>query len=420
VKVSIFGLGYVGAVTGACLAESGHEVRIIDSDEMKVSSLLDGVSPIYEPGLQELVLKGIRSGNLSATTSLEKGLTDAEIILVCVGTPSNEQENSPNLEAITRVAHQIAQHLEKRSDRLLIGICSTVPPGTTKTLFGGVFNERGIDKDRYILGFIPEFLREGSAINDYSNPTRFIIGTEKFEDGQFFGKLRPELADRTFVVTTEVAEMLKTVENAWHALKIVFANEVSRISESYEIDSKSVMKLLTLDSRQNIAATYLRPGFAFGGSCLPKDLRSLNYLAISRGLNVPVISNILESNQIQISSAVDRIKNYKPSKIAVLGLAFKANTDDLRDSPSVQLLNGLKNQNLEIIVHDFNVNPIKLMGTNKLIWNNVSKQFNRLEDNLYDAVLNVDLIIITQYNRRYLSVIDDSKFSGKVINLVGL
>jgi GDP-mannose 6-dehydrogenase len=180
------------------------------------------------------------------------------------------------------------------------------------------------------------------------------------------------------------------------------------------------MKLLTLDSRQNIAAAYLRPGFAFGGSCLPKDLRSLNYLAISRGLNVPVISNILESNQIQVSSAVDRIKNYKPSKIAVLGLAFKANTDDLRDSPSVQLLYGLKNQNLEIIVHDFNVNPIKLMGTNKLIWNNVNKLFNRLEDNLYDAVLHVDLIIITQYNRRYLSVIDDSKFSGKVINLVGL
>jgi GDP-mannose 6-dehydrogenase len=419
-KITIFGLGYVGAVTGACLANFGHQICIIDHDRAKVETLLGGTSPIYEPGLQELIKQGITNDSLKSTNNVEEGLFGAEVILVCVGTPTNPQDNSPNLEAITTVANQIADHLLSVTKKKYIAICSTVPPGTTENLFRAILLGRGIGTDKFELAFIPEFLREGSAINDYLNPTRYIIGVKNLDEGNFFKEIRPDLYDRTYVVDVEVAEMLKTVENSWHALKIVFANEVARVSAAYDVDSKEVMNLLSLDNRQNISPAYLRPGFAFGGSCLPKDLRSLDFMARSKNLSTPVISNILESNRHQILNAIELISRCNPQTITILGLAFKANTDDLRESPTLRLLSEISDVGYFIKVHDFNVVESKLIGANKELWDKSKMLFDIFDSDLESAVLNVDLIVIAQYDRRYQDILNSPRFVGKILNLAGL
>lgn len=419
-KIAIFGLGYVGAVTGSCLASSGHAVTLIEIDSTKVDTFLSGRSPISEPGLENLIRDGLANSRLNATSDPQLGLLDAECILVSVGTPSNKDTGAPDLTALKSVAHDIARHLAKSEDKVAIALCSTVPPHTTEGLFRNLLREHGISDDKYFLSFIPEFLREGSAIKDFQEPTRYIIGVTNEEDAAIFTQLRPDLVLKTHVVATPVAEMLKTVENSWHALKIVFANEISRISESLGIDAREVMRLLTLDTKQNISAAYLRPGFAFGGSCLPKDLRSLTFLAESKNVQVPVLSNIHASNTIHVSEAAKAIRLQKPKKVALLGLAFKANTDDLRESPILKLIQELSENEILMRVHDFNVAPQLLIGANRTVWQAYPQLSSIFESDFDFVVKDADLIVIAQYEKRYQELLRNLKEPYRVLNLAGL
>lgn len=419
-KISIFGLGYVGAVTGACLAANGHSVTLIELDPKKVEIFLDGRSPISEPGLEGLIKEGLSSENLYATTNVESGLEDSECVLISVGTPSNKISGASDLSALRSVAKDLARYLARSKTRIAIALCSTVPPQTTEGYFRNLLRESGIPDSKYYLSFIPESLREGSAIRDFREPTRYIIGVNDVNDAAEFEKLRPDLRDKTHIVPTSVAEMLKTVENSWHALKIAFANEISRISQSFEIDAREVMRLLTLDTKQNVSAAYLRPGFAFGGSCLPKDLSSLTFLAESNGVKVPVLSSIHQSNSIHVAEAAQAIRRQKPKRIAILGLAFKSNTDDLRESPILSLLQELSSDGLMVKIHDFNVRPSELIGANRVLWDSNHELESIFESNLDTAIQDVDLIVIAQYEKRYQEYLRDFGGTSQILNLAGL
>jgi len=419
-RVAIFGLGYVGAVTGSCLASYGNSVTLIDINSTKVETFLSGRSPISEPGLEELIRDGLAKKMLNATSDAQLGLVNADCILVSVGTPSNNDTGAPDLSALESVAKDIARYLMTTKTKVAIALCSTVPPNTTEGFFRSLLHQKGVSDEKYFLSFMPEFLREGSAIKDFHELTRFIIGVASQQDANIFTQLRPDLSLNTYVVETRVAEMLKTVENSWHALKIVFANEVSRISESMGIDAREVMRLLSLDKKQNISAAYLRPGFAFGGSCLPKDLRSLTFLAELQNVQTPVLSNIHESNNIHISVAAEAIKLKRPKKVTILGLAFKANTDDLRESPIIKIIDDLSKNNVLMKVHDFNVSPQALIGANRVVWETHPKLPSIFEGNLDIAVKDADLIVVAQYEKRYREKLQALKGRTQVMNLAGL
>jgi GDP-mannose 6-dehydrogenase len=419
-KIAIFGLGYVGAVTGSCLASFGHSVTLIEVDSGKVDIFLSGRSPISEPNLEEIISSGLRTGNLNATTNIEFGLTNVDCILISVGTPSDSISGAPDLKSITSVAKTIAQHLIETQKNVAIALCSTVPPNTTEHLFRRILEEAGVHEDKYSLAFIPEFLREGSAIRDFMEPSRIIVGVRNPSDSIVFMKLRPELAHITQIVPIEIAEMLKTVENSWHALKITFANEVARICEPLKVDSSEVMNLLILDSRQNISPAYLRPGFAFGGSCLPKDLRSLQFIASSNNVSVPVIESIIESNLEHTQQAINLVLSESCQKITVLGLAFKANTDDLRESPAIALIKVLLEGGSHIKSHDFNLNPDKLLGANRIIWDSIPRLNESFFSDLDKALSGADTVIVAQYEQRYKQILASLPNSVRVINLVKL
>lgn len=418
-KIALFGLGYVGAVTGSCLADAGFDVHIIDTEPRKVSALLAGKSPIAEPGLDDLIKKGLDSGLLTASTDAVLALAHADFALVSVGTPTDKLSGAADLTAVKSVAAEVAKYLGTSDSHLAIALCSTVPPGTTEGVFRKILEASNIPDDRYSLSFIPEFLREGSAIRDFREPTRFIIGSRSTAEAQVFGQLRPDMADITHLVATEIAEMVKTVENAWHAVKITFANEIGRICDAYEVDASAVMELVVRDTRQNVSAAYMRPGFAYGGSCLPKDLRSLLHLGAARGVHAPMLGGTSTSNSEHIDSAYREIVAHGSPKVAVLGLAFKGNTDDLRESPSVDLVEKLVGAGIDVSIHDFNVNPESLIGANLQAWTRHSHLAQRLKPSLNDVIESADVLVIAQYDKRYLQVIDNHP-TAAIVNLVRL
>jgi GDP-mannose 6-dehydrogenase len=419
-KIAIFGMGYVGTVTGACLAKNGNSVSIIEENSTKIDSFQKGVSPFFEPGLERLILGEVESGRLKANSDPAVGLIDCQFILICVGTPTDFETGKSNLSSLKAVAADIASHLKTNDGSVSIAVCSTVPPGTTEEIFRKILDEKGVPQSKYSLGFIPEFLREGSAISDFLNPTRFIIGSRNKEEAQAFLGLRPELSQVTHIVNTPTAEMLKTVENAWHATKITFANEVSRVCKSYDIDAVQLMEILIKDNKQNISSAYLRPGFAFGGSCLPKDLRSLNILAVQENIHVPMLSSIAESNREHVLAAISQIEDLREKEITVLGLAFKGNTDDIRESPALDLIFALHSMGFKLKVHDFNIDPLKLTGANAHIWKDHSFLETVFESDLKKAMVGSKVIVIAQYEKKYsdLEVYLDPK--ARILNLVGL
>jgi GDP-mannose 6-dehydrogenase len=419
-KIAIFGMGYVGTVTGACLAKNGNFVSIIEENTEKIEFFRQGVSPFFEPDLESLITSEVESGRLNANADPVIGLLECQCILVCVGTPTDFETGKSNLSSLKAVAVDIAEHLKTTDKPISIAVCSTVPPGTTEGVFRAILDEKEIPQTKYSLGFIPEFLREGSAISDFLSPTRFIIGSRNSEEASAFLNLRPELSNVTHIVDTSTAEMLKTVENAWHATKITFANEVSRVCNSYDIDASQLMEILIKDNKQNISPSYLRPGFAFGGSCLPKDLRSLNVLAGDNDVHVPMLNSIAESNRAHVLAAISQIEVLGIRSITILGLAFKGNTDDIRESPALDLISALHSMGYRLKVHDFNINPLKLTGANAHIWLEHSFLDTVFESDLNKAVNGSGLIVISQYEKKYSSLERVLEPSVKILNLVGL
>ena len=329
-SIAVLGLGYVGCVTAACLAKLGHRVYGIDKDEAKIASILAARAPFYEPGLEEAIRETVAAGSLSAGTEIESGLAYADIALICVGTPSARNGNL-SVEQLERVLGEIRRHLTGRSRPLILAIRSTVFPGTTEELTGALLAESPL------LSVVsnPEFLREGVAMRDFMEPSLVVVGGCDPRAVRTVAEIYAPLGADPCLVSLRTAEMIKYCCNAFHALKIAFANEVGALAGRLSVSPGEVMETLCRDERLNISAAYLKPGFAFGGSCLPKDLRALTYRAMRMDLKLPLLESVLPSNQRHLERGIDQVLDFPGGRIGIFGLAFKEDTDDLRESPVV-------------------------------------------------------------------------------------
>jgi GDP-mannose 6-dehydrogenase len=346
-------------VTAACFAGLGHRVMGIDRDQHKVDNVLAGRAPFYEPGLEELVQENVAQCRLSASTSAE-GIADAAVVMVCVGTPS-EKNGNLGLSQLRRAIEEIAAQISKRSKPLIVAIRSTVFPGTSEEV---VLPALAGHKQVSVVSN-PEFLREGSAVKDFMEPSLVVVGGPEPAAVQQVADLYAPLGVRACLVSLGAAEMIKYACNAFHAVKISFANEVGALSERLGIDAQEVMSTLCRDVKLNVSAAYLKPGFAFGGSCLPKDLRALIYRAHSLDLKLPLLESALPSNEQHLKRAIDAVVDLTAKRIGVIGLAFKENTDDLRESPVVALLEQLIGKGREVRVFDPHIQMNAIYGSNR-------------------------------------------------------
>ncbi|HTT54275.1 MAG TPA: nucleotide sugar dehydrogenase [Streptosporangiaceae bacterium] len=368
-RVAVLGLGYVGTVTAACLAANGHDVWGVDVDAAKIAEIRAGRSPVVEPGLAELVAQAVASGALHATTDCRAALDGAELSLVCVGTPSTGRGGT-DLFYVRRAMEDIAAALRAvqppPSGQHSVVIRSTVPPGTVDDVVIPALTA-GLAGTEIAVGaaMCPEFLREGSGIADFFAPPFLIVGTSDAAVADSVTGLFRFLGQPVRVVDVRVAEALKYACNAFHATKVSFANEVARIFRILGVDAREVMSLFCEDQVLNISPAYLRPGFAFGGSCLPKDLRSLLYLARVNGADLPLLVGTLETNELVISEVVDRVVGHGPRAVALLGLSFKTDTDDLRESPNVVVAERLIGKGFDVRIYDPIVHPARLVGANR-------------------------------------------------------
>jgi len=368
-RVAVLGLGYVGTVTAACLAANGHDVWGVDVDAAKIAEIRAGRSPVVEPGLAELVAQAVASGTLHATSDCRAALDGAELSLVCVGTPSTGRGGT-DLFYVRRAMEDIAAALRAvqppPSGQHSVVIRSTVPPGTVDEVVIPALTA-GLAGTGIAVGaaMCPEFLREGSGIADFFAPPFLIVGTSQDTVADSVTELFRFLGQPVRVVDVRVAEALKYACNAFHATKVSFANEVARIFRILGVDAREVMSLFCEDQVLNISPAYLRPGFAFGGSCLPKDLRSLLYLARVNGADLPLLLGTLETNELVISEVVDRVVGHGPRAVALLGLSFKTDTDDLRESPNVVVAERLIGKGFDVRIYDPIVHPARLVGANR-------------------------------------------------------
>jgi GDP-mannose 6-dehydrogenase len=390
--IVVVGLGYVGSVTAACLAELGHRVTGVDRDEFKVKAVLAGRAPFYEPGLEELIRTNVAAGRLSARTRLAEALEEAGIVLVCVGTPS-ERNGNLGLEQLRRVAEEIGEHLASRGRPLIVAIRSTVFPGTCEEVVAPALG--GPSAAAIVSN--PEFLREGSAVRDFREPSLLVVGGADGEAVRRVAGIYAGLNVKPCLVSLRTAEMIKYACNAFHALKVAFANEVGTLSAELGLDGGEVLETLCADERLNISPAYLKPGFAFGGSCLPKDLRALAYRAARLDLKLPLTESILPSNQEHLARATRAVLDLGAKRIGVFGLAFKENTDDLRESPVVALLETLIGKGREVRVFDPQIRLEGIYGSNQQFLLNAIPHIGRLMDRRLEDLLGwAESVVITQ------------------------
>jgi GDP-mannose 6-dehydrogenase len=394
-NVSVFGLGYVGSVTAACFAEDGHHVVGVDVNAGKVASLNEGRSPIVEKGLDQLIRDNVASGRLRATTSTADAVRDSEISLICVGTPSRKN-GSLDLTYLERVAEQIGEALMAKTTYHVVVVRSTVLPGTTHEVVIPAL-ERTSGK-KYGTGFgvtvNPEFLREGTAIHDFRHPPLTLVGHNYVSDAAPTQALYGRVDAPIETTTIRTAEMMKYASNTWHALKVTFANEIGNVCKRVGIDSHEVMAIFCKDEKLNLSSYYMKPGFAFGGSCLPKDVRALQYRAKEVDVELPVIQAILGSNQLQIQHAIDEIVDTGRKRIGLLGFSFKAGTDDLRESPIVILAEALLGKGYSLCIYDRNVSIARLVGANKDYINTQIPHLSSLLTESLDEVLEKSEVIV--------------------------
>jgi GDP-mannose 6-dehydrogenase len=360
VQIAVFGLGYVGAVTAAGMASLGHTVIGVDRDPNKVSRIRAGKAPFFEPGLDELIRSTCAAGFLNATLSAEEAISDAEIALICVGTPS-EGNGNQGLEQVRRVLEEITPGLLRRTKPLIIAMRSTVFPGTLEDIVvPKLCSTHGVS-----VVCNPEFLREGEAVKDFMEPSLLVVGGNDRATVEQVAALYSGINVPPSLVSLRTAEMIKYASNAFHAAKISFANEIGTLCQSIGVPAQEVMATLCKDTKLNISPAYLKPGFAYGGSCLPKDLRALNYRAASMDLKLPMLMNILESNRQHLNRAVRTVLDLDSQRLGFVGLAFKENTDDLRESPVVVLLEQLGGKQCEMRVWDPHIELEDLYGSNR-------------------------------------------------------
>ena len=412
-NIAVFGLGYVGCVSAACLARLGHQVIGVDVSEAKLKPINEGRSPFYEPGLEEIISEVVSAGRLRATSDVAEAVRSSDISLICVGTPSTENGNQSS-EYIERVSEQIGQALQGRDNPYLVVIRSTVFPGTCDEI---VRPRLGDNPNAVVLSH-PEFLREGSAIKDFQEPSLLVVGGEEPHRSRI-AALYDGLPAKPSLVELLTAEMIKYACNAFHAVKIAFANEIGALAEAQDIPADEVMATLCEDQVLNISTAYLKPGFAFGGSCLPKDLRAIVYRGRRLDLNLPVLENTLPSNASHLGRAVTKVLALGDKKIGLFGLTFKEDTDDLRESPTLELLERLVGKGREVRVFDPNLALDKIYGANKAFLMERIPHIGKLLDDTLDQTLEwADHIVLAQKPKA--DAAEAIRASGKPItNLIG-
>lgn len=395
-KISIFGMGYVGAVSAGCLVRDGHYVTGCDIDQGKLDLMKAGKSPIIEEGMQELIKDIATSGRLSVTTVAKEAVDATDISLICVGTPS-KKGGSQDLTAIRRLSEQLGAALKTKDSYHVFVVRSTVLPGTVRTVVTPLLEEHSGKKAGTDFGvcFQPEFLREGSSIRDYDKPPFTVIGTEDPKPAAVLKELFGHLPCEFVITGLEAAEMLKMCCNTFHALKITFANEVGRVSQALDVDSQEVMRLICMDKQLNISPAYLKPGFAFGGSCLPKDVRALNNLAKVNDVQIPMLEGLMPSNRIHIEHAIEMVLASKKRKVGMIGLSFKSGTDDLRESPLVNLAEAFIGKGLDLAIYDPEVSIARLVGANKrYIEESIPHISNLMQTSAPDVIQEAEVLVI--------------------------
>ncbi len=395
-RVSVFGLGYVGAVTAACLADAGHEVVGVDVNPVKVDMMESGRAPVLEPRLEELVEKGRRACRLRATTNASSAVHESDVSFICVGTPSLHSGRL-DLSSVARSCEAIGDALRPKKEFHWVVTRSTVLPGTAKSLIiptieAASEKRAGVD---FAVCSNPEFTREGCAVADFLNPAITVLGADDPLHLVPLRDLYGKTSGQVFETTLGVAEMVKYVCNAFHALKVTFTNEIASLCSQLDVDARTVTRIFTADTKLNISKAYLDPGFAFGGSCLPKDVRALAYCGKQLDLDLPLLRAILPSNQAHLERAVEAVLATKRKRVGVLGLSFKPGTDDLRESPSVQLIKRLLGEGCEVQVWDKDVSLGRLAGSNRqFIQDEIPHIGARLSTDLESVVSQSEIVVV--------------------------
>jgi GDP-mannose 6-dehydrogenase len=421
-KISIFGLGYVGTVSAACLAKDGHRVIGVDPNPTKVDLINQGKSPIIEKDIGELVESGVKNELLSAVVDPAFAVAETDISLICVGTPS-QRNGSLDLTYVASVCREIGEELKKKRDRHIVILRSTTLPGSMReTVIPALESASGLEAgDEFGVCNNPEFLREGTAVYDYYHPPKIVIGELKSGDGDVLAELYRDLDAPMVRASVDTAEMVKYVDNVWHALKVSFANEIGNICKQLNLDGQEVMNIFCKDEKLNLSPYYLRPGFAFGGSCLPKDLRALNYKATQLDVEVPVLRSITVSNQLQVKRGIELVQQAGNKKVGVLGFSFKSGTDDLRESPVIELIEFLLGKGCELSIYDNNVNISRLVGANR---DYILKHIPHIADIMVDSIDSIlessDTIVIGNGSGEFRDIAERVRPDQKIVDLVGV
>ncbi|HWV16441.1 MAG TPA: UDP-glucose/GDP-mannose dehydrogenase family protein [Cellvibrio sp.] len=420
-RISVFGLGYVGAVCVGALASRGHKIIGVDVSTTKIDLINQGLSPIVEPGLGELLADGVKKGLISGTLHVTNAVHDSDLSMICVGTPS-KRNGDLDLSYIEYVCEEIGLALREKSERHTVVIRSTVLPGTVSNVVQPILEKfsgkkAGVD---FGLAINPEFLRESTAIKDYNFPPITVIGEYDTASGDVLHELYCDLPAKIIRKPISIAEMIKYTCNVWHATKVTFANEIGSLCKALGVDGRDVMDVVCQDEKLNISAYYLRPGFAFGGSCLPKDVRALTYRASQLDVKHPMLAAIMDSNSYQIERSYEIIDAFKMKKIGMLGLSFKAGTDDLRESPLVTLAEMLIGRGFQLKIFDRSVEYARIHGANKDYINNHIPHISALlTSDLHDVIDSSDVIVLGNKDELFESVVDTLPEGKKVLDLVG-
>jgi GDP-mannose 6-dehydrogenase len=421
-KVAVFGLGYVGVVSAACLARDGHSVIGVDPNPLKVDFVEQGKSPIVEPGLEPLIAAAVAAKRLVASADHATAVARSEILMVCVGTPG-QANGSLDLTYVRRIVQQIGEQLAVSEEYKVVVLRSTLLPGSMQSVVIPLLEQHSGKQAGEDFGVCinPEFLREGTAIYDYDHPPKTVIGAVDARAAAAVRELYAALNAPLILTGVRTAEMVKYIDNSWHALKVTFANEVGRLCKAMGVDGREAMRLFCVDTKLNISTAYLRPGFAFGGSCLPKDVRALTYQGRLLDVETPVLSSILASNQLHIAQALSMIRATGRRRVGLLGLSFKEGTDDLRESPVVTLAEQLIGKGYELSVYDRNVKLASLMGANRdYILNHIPHIGRLLVDRAEQLFAGAEVIVVTCADKEFGPLLESSSTGKSIVDLVGI
>ncbi len=419
-KISIFGLGYVGTVSAGCLAQDGHKIIGVDPNPTKVDLINQGKTPVIEDEIGEIISTAVKEDNLRATLDVKDAVHNTEMSLICVGTPSQNNGNL-DLKYVEAVCKEIGESLRDKNDFHIVVTRSTMLPGSMINTVIPCLEKASGKKAGTDFGVCnnPEFLREGTAVYDFYNPPKTVIGETDEKSGSAVASIYQVMDAPLIRTDVKTAEMVKYVDNVWHALKVGFANEIGNICKKLELDGHKVMDIFCHDQKLNLSSYYLKPGFAFGGSCLPKDVRALTYKSQSLDLNLPILNSILPSNQLQIEAGINMVIDAGHKNIGILGMSFKAGTDDLRESPIVELIERLLGKGYDIRIYDKNVNLAALIGANKDYIHNHIPHISKLLSNSIDEVLNhSNTIVIGNGDKEFGTLNNKLNNAHTIIDLV--